>query len=171
MDRNAARIMFNGSKYNHCCVKIILGVTFMGTIVHYTGPHIGTMNDNVILQRYPPAMEPWEWALGDGAFLNNWHVLVKFQQPANGLLTPEEVYFNVIFNYWRLRVEHIIGEVKNHDMFMGVFRGSNILLKAALDLTVHLTNIKLKMALPRYVTCGSWGHRPGSAPSIYNNND
>jgi hypothetical protein len=79
---------------------------------------------------------------------------VKFQQPRNGLLTPDDVYYNVIFNYWRLRVEHIIGDVKNHDMFSGVFRGSYVLLKGCLDLTVHLTNIKLKFALPRYDTTG-----------------
>ena len=33
------------------------------------------------------------------------------------------------------------------------------------DLTAHLTNIKLKFALPRYETVGPWGHTPGSAPA------
>ena len=102
----------------------MLGVTFMGTIVHYTGLHLGTHPDNIILDMYPPALLPWEWGLGDGAFKANRHILVKYIQPDDGLLTEQQVYFNTIFNYWRLRVEHIIGEVKNHDMLRGVFRGS-----------------------------------------------
>jgi hypothetical protein len=142
----------------------MLGVTFMGTIVHYTGLHLGTHPDNIILDMYPPALLPWEWGLGDGAFKANRHILVKYIQPDDGLLTEQQVYFNTIFNYWRLRVEHIIGEVKNHDMLRGVFRGSIDLLQACVDITVHLTNVKLKFALPRYETCGPWGHTPGSAP-------
>ena len=159
-DRNLQRVLFNGSKYNHCCVKIMIGITFQGTIVHYTGPHIGTMHDEKILEAYPPAFEPWEWGLGDGAFKSNHHILVKYQQPANGILTADQVAMNTIFNYWRLRVEHIIGEVNRHDMFDGVFRGSYILLKSALDLTVHMTQAKIKFSLPRYRTCGPWGHEP-----------
>ena len=63
-------------------VKIMIGITFGGLIVHYTGPHhggcfiatyssisphiLGTSNDAMILANYPPAFEPWEWGLGDG---------------------------------------------------------------------------------------------------------
>ena len=161
-DKTLQRLLFNGSKYNHCCVKIMVGITFMGTIVHYTAPHIGTMNDEKILELYPPDFEEWEWGLGDGAFESNNHILVKYQQPPKGLLTEDRVYMNTIFNYWSLRVEHIIGEIKRHDMLAGVFRGSYILLKSAVDLTVNMTQIKIKLALPRYETCGPWGHEPGS---------
>jgi hypothetical protein len=160
-NRALLRVLFNGSKYSHCCLKIMIGITFMGVIVFYTAPHIGTLNNNVLLQMYPPAMLPWEWGMGDGAFGDSWHIMVKIPE----LLTENEVFFNTIFNYWRLRVEHIIGDVKNHDMLSGVFLGSYAILKASLDLTVHLTNMKLKAALPRYETCGPWGHRPGSALS------
>jgi hypothetical protein len=156
------RVLFSGSKYNHCCLKIMIGITFMGTIVHYTGPHIGTMHDATILKKYPPNFEEWEWGMGDGAFEDNYHILVKYQQPAGGVLTEAQVYMNGLFNYWRVRVEHIIREVKRHDMFCGVYRGSYGLLKSAIDLTVHMTNIKIKCSLPRYETCGPWGHEPGS---------
>ena len=43
-----------------------------------------------------------------GAFEANHHILVKFQQPKNGLLFPWQVKMNVIFNYFRLRVEHVL---------------------------------------------------------------
>ena len=76
----------------------------------------------------------------------------------------EEVEFNSKFNYWRVRVEHIIGMIKKHDMFCGVYRGTYALLKACLDITVHVTNIKIRFSLPRYDTTGPWGHLPGSAP-------
>lgn len=162
--RLMCRLLFNGSKYNHCCYKFMIGITFTGVIVHFTGLHLGTLNDNVILDEYPPDFRDWEWGLGDGAFENSQHILIKYQQPDGGVLTRDEVYFNSIFNYWRLRVEHIIGEVKNHSIFDHVFRGSVGLLEAALKLTIHMTNVKLKMALPRYETCGPWPHAPGSAP-------
>ena len=157
-DKRLTRVMFNGSKYNHCCVKLMIGITFFGTIVHYTGPHMGTMNDEIILAKYPPAFLPFEWGMGDGAFESNYHIMVKYQQPPNGVLQTYQVYMNTIFNYWRLRVEHIMSEIKRHDMFDGVFRGSYVILKSAIDLTVHMTNIKLKSNLPRYRTCGPWPH-------------
>ena len=111
----------------------------------------------MILANYPPAFEPWEWGLGDGessmplslVVQANHHILVKFQQPKNGLLFPWQVKMNVIFNYFRLRVEHVIGMIKKHSMFDGVYRGSYPLLKAAIDLTIQLTNMKIKMAPPR----------------------
>ena len=136
-----------------------------GLIVHYSGLHVGTMNDQLIIDQYPPALEPWEWGIGDGAFEASWHILVKYQKPALGVLTKPQVKFNAQFNYWRLRVEHIIGVVKRHSALDGTFRGSYAFLQCITDLTVHLTNIKLKLALPRYETVGPWGHTPGSAPA------
>ena len=146
-------------------MQCVTGITFTGVIVWFTGLHIGTINDNDILNANPPPMLPWEWGLADGAFKDCDHILVKFIQPDGGLLTVAEVIWNSIFNYWRVRVEHIIGDVKNHDMFVVPFRGSYALLQCCVRMTVHLTNIKLKMALPRYDTMGPWGHQPGSAPA------
>ena len=45
-------------------------------------------------------------------------------------------------------MEHIIGMIKKHSMFDGVYRGSYPLLKAAIDLTIQLTNMKVKMMAP-----------------------
>ena len=163
-DNELQRVMFCGSKYNHCCFKIMIGITFEGIIVHYTGLHVGAMNDQLIYDQNPPALLPWEWGMGDGAFESSWHILVKFQKPVGGVLNREMVQFNAEFNYWRLRVEHIIGVVKRHDALDGVWRGSYALLQCVVDLTVHLTNIKLKLSLPRYENVGPWGHTPGSAP-------
>lgn len=160
-NRSLQRVLFNGSKYNHCCVKIMTGITF-GTIVHYTGMH-----DNDILEKYPPKFLPWEWGMGDGAFAANHHILVKYQQPDKGLLSPSQVAMNTIFNYWHLRVEHIMSEIKRHDMFSGVYRGSYSLLKSAIDLKVHITNIKLRFQPPHYWICGPWSHDPAANKGLH----
>lgn len=142
----------------------MIGITFTGVIVHYSGLHIGTMHDAPILRENPPQFEPWEWGIGDGAFIGNPNILVAFQNQEGKQLNDDQLHFNGWFNYWRGRVEHIIGEVKNHDMLSGVFRGSFVLLHAATRLTVHLTNVKIKLNPPRYETVGPWRHEPGSAP-------
>ena len=114
----------------------------------------------------PPNFESWEWALGDGAFKGNHHFLCKYEQPANGLLEEWQVKFNVIVNHFRVRVEQVIGMVKRHSMLQGVFRGSYVLLKAVLDLTVQLTNLKIRLLPPRFRTIGPWPHNPHSASAL-----
>ena len=85
-------------------------------------------------------------------------MLCKFEQPANGLLEPWQVKFNVILNHFRVRVEQVIKLIKTHSMLDGVFRGSYVLLKAVLDLTVQLTNLKIRLLPPRFRTIGPWPH-------------
>ena len=127
------------------------------------GLHIGTMHDATILDKYPPALEWWEWGMGDGAFKANPNIMIKVQQPPDGILTRNQIRANTIFNHWRLRVEHIVGEVKRHAMFSGVYRGSFAVLQAAIKLITHTTNIKLRLAPPRYRVLGPWSHCPDDA--------
>ena len=62
-NRRMNKLLFCASKYNvsffvclqsinsnafffqHCCMKIMIGISFTGLIVHYSGPHIGTSHD------------------------------------------------------------------------------------------------------------------------------
>ena len=71
--------------------------------------------------------------------------------------------YNVIINHFRVRVEQVIGMIKKHSMLQGVFRGSYVLLKAVLALTVQLTNLKIRLLPPRFRTIGPWPHNPHSA--------
>ena len=158
--RHIQKALFSGAKYLHCCFKLMIGITFMGQIVHYTGLHIGTMPDNIILDKYPPKFEDWEWGIGDGAFGSNQQIMIAPQMPPGGVLSAEDLETRFVFNHWRVRVEHIVAELKNHDILSGVFRGSYPILKSATDIIVHMTNIKLKLSLPRYETLGPWSHVP-----------
>ena len=158
--RHIQKALFCGSKYNHCCFKLMFGITFMGIIIHYSGPHIGTMNDAKMVQLYPPNFKWWEWGIGDGAFEETPHIMVKIQQPDGGVLTKGDVAVNTVFNYWRLRIEHLMADIKKPDLLSGVYRGSYPLLKAGIDITVHSQNINRKLRLPRYETCGPWPHWP-----------
>jgi hypothetical protein len=158
--RHVQRALYCAHKYNHACFKPMLGITFMGLIVHYTGPHIGTDSEARIIVEYPPHMKRWEWGFGDGAFEEAPQIMVKVQQPDGGVLSKEEVGWNTLFNYWRARVEHLMSDLKKPNMFSGVFRGSFPLFKSCLDLHIHSMNINRRLRLPRYMTCGPWPHWP-----------
>jgi hypothetical protein len=59
------RLLFQ-PKYDACVLKI-LGVTFMGNIVLWTGPHLGVTSDKTIWENtwaWHP-FQSWEWWLGD----------------------------------------------------------------------------------------------------------
>ena len=45
-------------------------------------------------------------------------------------------------------------------MFAGVYRGTFSVLQAALNLITHTTNIKIRLAPPRYRVLGPWAHGP-----------
>ena len=65
------------------------GVTFMGAILYYTGLQLGTRPDSITRDMYPPALLPWEWGLGVGAFKANMHILVKYILPDDEILTEQ----------------------------------------------------------------------------------
>ena len=44
-NKRMSKLLFCASKYNHCCVKIMIASSFTGLIVHYSGAHIGTSHD------------------------------------------------------------------------------------------------------------------------------
>ena len=47
-------------------------------------------------------------------------------------------------NYYRQRVEHIIGLVKKHGAFRQPFRGNHVLLRGMVDLTMQMANCAIK---------------------------
>jgi hypothetical protein len=69
-------------------LPLFLSFSVTGLIVHYSGLHVGTMNDKTIINQcqyqYPPALLPWEWSMGDGAFEAAWHILVEMPEAGAG---------------------------------------------------------------------------------------
>ena len=50
--------------------------------------------------------------------------IVPYRQPANGHLSPDQLYVNLRISFYRARAEHGIRRIKTPRMFDGVFRGS-----------------------------------------------
>ena len=128
------------------CYKMQLGVNFLGWIVMYTGLHLAKTGDTIIFndtwEDHP--LEDWEFWFGDAIYRVCDQVLAKFQRDDGALLSDYEVYMNNEVNDARQRVEMINAAVKEHAMFRQAFRGSHVLLRACVDLTIHMTNCKLR---------------------------
>jgi hypothetical protein len=148
--------LFQG-KYHAPCFKIQIGINFLGWIVLYTGLHIGTNNDDVIWEstagQFP--IEEEEWWIGDGAYERCYGVVCKLCADSNTVLYPHEIYFNSLLNYWRQRVEHTMHLIKSHGMWRAEkARNSHICLHLAMKLTVHLTNMNIKLNAPYHTALG-----------------
>ena len=65
-------------------------------------------------------------------------------------LTPSQISFNRLLQFYRGRVEHIIGEVKKHNTTGGRWRGSYELIQAIQKIVVHMTTLQERIKGPRY---------------------
>jgi hypothetical protein len=134
-------------KYGACCLKIQVAINFLGWIVFYTGMHAGTETDDVIFDN-TAAEHPfqwWEWWLGDAAYQWCNGVVTRFVQPAGGALWRDEVFMNAYLNHYRQYVEHVMHKIKSHNMWRSTgVRGSRLLIRACMHVTVHLTNVAIK---------------------------
>ena len=110
-------------------------------------------------------LEDWEWWFGDSPYANCDKVMAKYVREDGGVLTQYQVFINrcITFsfsflqhfddsslvrysevNYWRQRVEHIMGVIKKHAVFRQNYRGSHFFLQAMVQLTVHMTSCSLR---------------------------
>ena len=126
-------------------------LTHHATTVLYTGLHLGTKTDDVIWEDTMPdyPMEDWEYWIGDAAYEYCCGCVVRHVQPPGGVLWPHEVFFNQCLNHWRQRVEHTMHLIKDHGMWRALkCRNCIYVLDASMKLTVHLTNISIKLNAP-----------------------
>ena len=84
----AAKLLYQ-PKYKRHCYKMQLGITFMGNIVLWTGPHLGCTAD-ITIWRHTWGAHPfrsWEAWLADLGYVGAAGLLHKFKRARNAVLT------------------------------------------------------------------------------------
>jgi len=160
-DASMARALFN-PKYGGCIWKVLIVISFLGTILFFRAPYPGTVYDGHIWQDTAPERPrlPGEFTLGDGHFTTCPDVITQYTYSSQSMFLPwdQEVY-SAIHQHYRARVEHINGAFVHHAMFSGRFRGSLETMIHSLHVTAHTMNVGLHRDL-RYVPLGPWDHFP-----------
>ena len=155
------RSCFYSGKYKDAVVKVQLIVDFLGRIVYFSGPHIGTKYDGHIYQdTYDEhTVCNQEYLLGDGHYGIIPHIITTTSYPANGHISDLEYIQNTLISHYRSRVEHINRLVESHGLFKQHFRGGLEILSSAIRVTLQFTNIECCRYL-RYRPVGPWKHFP-----------
>ena len=77
----------------------------------YTGLHLSNISDVGIFEKTWPQhpMGVHECWFGDAVYRECQHVVAKFVRPPGEVLTQYEIFHNSWVNYYRQRIEHIMG--------------------------------------------------------------
>jgi hypothetical protein len=154
--------LYNG-KYSCHVLKVQVVVDHSGTILWYSGPHIGTTHDIELTRRYPPPLADGEEVLADLAYIGaDAHYCVPFKRRVievpigNGrrrkkhtlpLSEPQTVY-NRCHSWYRSTVEHTFGYVKRFRIINSMYRGKVLqspqFIARAVRIILHITNMHLK---------------------------
>ena len=163
----AQRQLLFQPKYDACVLKMQLGISFMGNIILWTGPHFGTTADITIWEQTWVAHPflPWEWWLADLGYVGALGLLYKWKraaqqprQPPPPALTPLQLFYNNVHEFYRNRVEQIVAVVKSHHLFAdNVFKGSAEHLFPLVTIVGHVTALELRMR-QHFETFGPWQH-------------
>jgi len=165
-DWDIARYNFQ-PKYDACVFKIQLGISLMGNIILWTGPHLGCQWDGTIWeqtwQEHP--FYPWEWWLADLGYLGCLGLLYKYKkqeqhagQPPPPPLTVRQLFYNNVHEWYRGRVEQIVDVIKSHRLFAPrVYQRSYHTLVPLLKIVGHVHAFELR-ARQRFDTYGPWQH-------------
>lgn len=84
-----------------------------GTLMWYSGTHIGVTHDLQLFRLHMPALAPGERILGDKAYVGNHRLLAphKMRRRAVGLTRRQSAY-NDIHSWYRSTIEHCFAFVK-----------------------------------------------------------
>ena len=97
-------------------------------------------------------LHPDERGLGDKAYIGNddryW---CSFKEQQNVRLAPYQEYWNAGLEFYRARGEHVMHEIQLLGMFRQKFRGTLGLYTLCVDLSVHMTALKIRI---RHATNG-----------------
>jgi len=159
VDSQLLRLLCN-PKYGGCVYKVMICIDFLGRILFFSGPYIGTKYDGHIWQETAHLRPrfPGEYTLGDGHFITCPDVITQYLHTRDEVFLPyhQEVY-SAVHQHYRSRVEHINGAFVFHQMFSSRFRGSLQTLIDGLYVTAHTLNVALNQEL-RYPPIGPWSH-------------
>ena len=112
-------------------------------------------------------LRPWEYGLGDKAYIGCPEILTEWKNPSGGTLTAEKVEWNLLLQFYRARNEHLISELKQSRATLSQkWRGSFALLRAIVDLSVQLEALQERMRGPRYDGFGPWPVCPSEIAEV-----
>ncbi len=137
--------LYNG-KYSSHVLKVQAVVDHSGTILWYSGPHLGTTHDIELVRQYPPPLAAGEELLADLAYVGGDDFLsVPFKRKVITVevgrkrikhtmpLSEPQVLYNRCHAWYRSTVEHTFGYLKR-------FR----IIARAVRVIVHISNMYLK---------------------------
>jgi hypothetical protein len=160
------RLLFQ-PKYDACVLKIQLGISLLGNIILWTGPHLGVTSDKTIWDQTWAAhpFKGWEWWLADLGYVGALGLLYKYKraaqrrgQPPPPPLSVTEVFYNNVHEWYRNRVEQIVDVVKSHRIFAPrVYQGSYAHLAPLVTIIGHAHAYELRVR-QRFVGFGPWQH-------------
>ena len=155
-------------KYGACVMKVQIIVDLNGLIIFATFLHQGTSGDARIWRHHHPRFLGREFVLADGAYSSCAHTLSPYRADRVGGMGVAEELANSIIQYYRARVEHIIGVVTAHAFFRTPARVNLDLIVACTKISVHATAMHLRERhemVPRYSSTmlGRWTH---DAPDV-----
>ncbi|KAH8054705.1 hypothetical protein JL722_8651 [Aureococcus anophagefferens] len=121
-DKRQERLIYQ-PKYKNCVFKFEVAVTFSMQIVYFSGPHLGTANDNDIFNQGTRlgqhVFEPYEYGLGDKIYQTAEHILAGHRNPPGGSITDAQRDENDKLDFCRSSVErlqHLTDFVDVHEL-------------------------------------------------------
>jgi hypothetical protein len=155
-------------KYQDWVVKADLGITLTGFVVDYS-LQLGVRHDARMWMEHSvrrARMHPWEYALGDKAYVGCPEFLTEYKDYGN--MTAAQYRWNNILQFYRARNEHAVMEVKTGRHSLDTkWRGSFIGLAAILKIVVHMVALQERMKGPKYDCFGPWPVCPDSIVARY----
>jgi len=148
--------MYNGGKYRKHIVKVQCIVNHAGTIIWYSGPHLGTSADINLWRIYKPVNELYsnELLIGDKAYVGSKDILTEFKEYKYEEKTKKQKAWNRCIQWYRSSVEHAFAYLKRFHILSGRFRGmiskSSLRLAKALKILIHICTIYCRNHQMRY---------------------
>ena len=160
-----ARYTCNGH-YDFPCYLVLLGITFTGMLVFYSGLHRSTAYDSHIFQDtgHLHPQHHFEMNIGDVHFRNCSNFATPPVKPTGGHHSPADLVFMQYLQLVRSRIETLNTVFKRHGMFKkgAIFRGHVVNLAVFVKITAHGTAVELRerqqLRGPRHTGFGWWAH-------------
>ena len=147
-----------GSTWMDTVMKVQVIIDFLGHIIYFSGPHIGSKYDGNI---YVDTCSGWwvsvrRWPLHHHS---THHHPSKAALPHGGSMCDDDNLRYVIVSHYRSRVEHVNRLFEAHALFKTTYCGDINMLHSVINVTMHTTNIECCKYL-HYKPFGPWTHFP-----------
>ena len=158
-NRYLQRLVRSG-KYCDFVLKFDYTITTCGFPIDYNGLFMGVRHDSRMhgmARRFINGLYPWEYGLGDKAYIGWPHMVTEYKKPNGGNLTQRQLEFNLLVQHYRGRNEHLIRQMRaGKNVFAKRWMGSFSLFSALTRLAAHMTGLQERMKGPRYDVYGPW---------------